>query len=221
MHLTLVGGGVFRNEPEVLRTALSEFEKLVTNERVRVYIHAYDLGRAHSQLGSLNSYPIMTSAQFLKSTCFNVAQLRAAQRAPEVQTAHREQALPPPAHSATPAARYHPPSEAPSSPQGSQREQFQAPPAATAGAPVAASLAAPDASASASSRSELHQNVGESIQHQQQHQQQQLEEKEEEEGERDVICQTAHAGLMQRAQSAASQPQLPTPNLLRYKETFF
>ena len=214
MHLTLVVGGVFRNDPAVLRRALSEFEKIVTNERVHVYIRAYDLDRASSQIGSLNSYPIMTSAQFLESTCFNVEQLHAAQRSPEVQsfqTAHRErQASPPPAaHSATSAARSHPQIEAPARPQGSQVEQFQAPPAATAWAPVATSFAAPDACAS--SCSERHQHTGASSQQQQM----------VEESESGVMRQTAHAELKQPAPSAASQPQLSAPNRLTYKETVF
>lgn len=43
LHLTLVGGGVFKNDSSVLRNALAAVKKIVEGENVDVYVHAFRL----------------------------------------------------------------------------------------------------------------------------------------------------------------------------------
>lgn len=43
LHLTLVGGGVFNNDPKFLQEALSEVRKIIKDENVDLYLHAYSL----------------------------------------------------------------------------------------------------------------------------------------------------------------------------------
>ena len=66
LNVTLVGGGVFGNDPEVLNTALRRMMEIVRDRNVRLAVHVYNPGDV-ARYSALTDVPRLTADQFIQS----------------------------------------------------------------------------------------------------------------------------------------------------------